>query len=119
MKAPEPQGYLTEEGRRIYFEVCKILDSVGGLEEVDTYGLSMLSDSLDQYQLACEQVKIHGPIQIYKTGAQAPSAWSTVKKEAWTAFYKLSEKYGLSTKDRQLIMKYKAKRKETDAIDEL
>jgi hypothetical protein len=34
-------------------------------------------------------------------------------------FLKYSEKYGLSPKDRQLILKFKTKKRELDAIDEL
>ena len=119
MKAPAPQGYLTKEGKQIYEEICKLLDKYGTIEEVDSFGLSMLADSLDSYQVAAKEVNENGPVQVYKTGATAPSAWMNVKKQSYEAFLKLSQRFGLSPKDRELMLKFKVKKKEEDALDEI
>ena len=116
---PEPQHYLSDEAIQIYQEVGKLLEGVGALEEIDSYGLSMLADSLCQFKRAAQVVNERGPVQVYKTDAEGVSAWFTVKKDAYTMFLKYSEKYGLSPKDRQLILKFKAKKKQTDALDDL
>ena len=116
---PEPQDYLSDEAIQIYQEVGKLLEGVDALEDIDSYGLSMLADSLCQFKIAAQVINERGPVQIYKTDAEGVSAWFTVKKDAYGTFLKYSEKYGLSPKDRQLILKFKTKKKSTDALDDL
>lgn len=119
MKAPKPQEYLTKEGKQVYKELTRILEAYDALEEIDSYGLSILADALDTYQVASEKVKELGHVQTYKTGATAPSAWMNVKKQSYEMFLKLSAKYGLSNKDRETMLKFKAKKDEGDKLDDI
>ena len=119
MKTPKPQGYLNERAKEIYMDIAIILEKYDAVEDQDSYGLSMLADCLATYELAAIECNKHGPVQVYKTDAEGVSAWWTVKKGSWDAFLKLSQRYGLSVKDRELIMKFKAKRDEGDALDDL
>lgn len=119
MKAPEPQGYLSEEGRDIYFEIVRHLDDADALMGVDTYGLSMAAHWLDLFHKNAERSKANDGVQVYQTGAEGISASLTVMSKAAMLFDKLSAKFGLSNKDRELMKQFKVKKKETDAIDKL
>ena len=119
MKTPEPQGYLNDEGRAIYFEICKLLGDYEALEEIDSYGLSQAAMWLWLFHEASEIVNKRGPVQVYKTDAEGISAYLTVMKTASAMFKDLSAKYGLSNKDRELMLKFKAKKDEGDALDDL
>ena len=119
MKLPEPQGYLSKEGKEYYKEICEHLEGVDALERVDSYGLSMIAHWLWLNDRASEAVKENGGVQVYSTGAEGVSAHLTVMKTAVMMWDKLAPKFGLSVKDRELIQKFKSKRKETDALDEL
>ena len=119
MKTPEPQGYLTKEGELIYNEMCRLLSDYDALEEIDSFGLSQAAHWLWLFSSAAEKVKENGGIQVYKTDAEGVSAALTVMKTASAMFKDLSAKYGLSVKDRELIIKFKAKRDEGDALDDL
>ena len=119
MKAPAPQGYLTKEGRQIYNRICELLDQHSALEEVDSYGLSMAAHWLWLFNEAGEKVKENGGVQEYKTGATGVSAHLTVMKTASAMFKDLSAKFGLSNKDRELMLKFKAKKDEGDEIDDI
>ena len=119
MKAPEPQGYLTDEGVQIYTEMCSLLMSYNALEEIDSFGLSQAAMWLWLFQESAETVKAKGAVQVYKTGAEGVSAHMTVMKTASTMFKDLSAKFGLSNKDRELMLKFKAKKDEDDALTNL
>lgn len=119
MEAPEPQGYLTESGVEIYWEIVKHLEAVDALDRIDSFGLSIMADALETYQLACEKVKELGHVQTYKTGATAPSAWMNVKKQSYEMFLKLSPKFGLTIKDREALVRFKGRKKTTNALDEI
>ena len=116
---PEPQSYLSESGVEIFHEICKHLEDADALMDVDSYGISMMAHWLDLYLVNAEKTKINGGVQVYKTGAEGVSASLTVMKTAHTAFKDLSSKFGLSNKDRELMMKFKVKRRETDDMDKL
>jgi len=119
MKTPEPQKYLSPQGREIYFEICRLLKSVDGIEEIDSFGLSMMAHWLDLFHLAADHTREKGAVQVYKTGAEGISAHVTVMKTAASVFKDLSGKFGLSTKDRELILKFRGSKKDKDALDEL
>jgi len=119
MKAPEPQGYLTEGAREIYWKICELLEGVDGIEEVDSYGLSMMAHWLYLNEGASEKSAKDGGVQITPNGYTQVTGHVTIMKTATVVFKELSAKFGLSPKDRELILKFKSKRKETDALDEL
>ncbi len=119
MKTPAPQGYLTKEGKSIYTEMCRLLSQYDALEEIDSFGLSQAAHWLWLFHNAAEKVKENGGVQTYKTDAEGVSAHFTVMKTASSMFKDLSAKYGLSVKDRELILKFKAKKDEGDALDDV
>ena len=51
--------------------------------------------------------------------AEGVSAHLTVMKTASAMFKDLSAKYGLSNKDRELMLKFKAKKAEGDKLDDI
>ena len=119
MKQPKPQGYLTKEGKSIYNEMCRLLSDYDALEEIDSFGLSQAAHWLWLFQNASDKCKKNGGVQVYPTGAEGVSAHFTVMKTASAMFKDLSAKYGLSVKDRELILKFKSKKDEGDLIDDL
>jgi len=119
MKTPKPQEYLNEEGREIYENMCRLLDSVGALEEIDSYGLSMAAHWLWIFHYNANAVKKTGGIQITSTGYSQCTAEITNMDKASGRFEKLSAKYGLSNKDRELMLKFRGSKKDKDALDEL
>ena len=119
MKAPKAQKYLTKEGEDIYKEMCQLLEDHNAIEEIDSYGLSMAAHWLWLYHKAALQTQENGGVQVYKTGAEGVSAHLTVMKTASAMFKDLSAKFGLSNKDRELMLKFKAKKAEGDKLDDI
>jgi hypothetical protein len=54
---PSPQSYLTPSGREIYFELCQHLYENDGFRHIDTFGLSMLAQALEDYAEATAKVQ--------------------------------------------------------------
>ena len=119
MSVPKPQKYLSKEGKEYYHAICSHLKDVDALMEVDSYGLSMMAHWLWLNERASQAVKKNGGVQVYATGAEGVSAHLTVMKTAIGVWKELAPKFGLSVKDRELIQKFKTKREETDALDDL
>lgn len=102
---PEPQEYLTPVGREIYYELCLHLFENDGFRRIDTFGLSMLAQGLEDYAEATRNVNEHGKVQTFKNGTQNVSAWYTVQRDSQAQVLRLSQKYGLSVFDRGTIGK--------------
>lgn len=119
MNYPEPQGYLNKEARAIYHEICKHLESVDALEEVDSYGLSMMAFDLWVFHEAAEAVKQNGYKQVTQTGYSQITPDFTAMKECKASFLRYSIKFGLSPSDREKMLKFKGHKKVEDALDEL
>ena len=115
MKLPEPQAYLSKDAKKIYLEICEHLDSVDALESVDSHGLSMAAHYLHLFRKYADAE----PIQTFPNKTQQVSPAFTIMKDAREAFVKLSVKFGLSAKDRDLMLKFKKRKIEKDALDEL
>jgi len=119
MKAPEPQGYLNEDGVIIYTEICRLLMSYNALEEIDSYGLSMAAHWLWLFHTSADAVSENGGRQITGNGYSQVTAEITIMDKATARFEKLSAKFGLSNKDRELMMKFKVKKEEKDDLDNI
>ena len=117
MKVPEPQSYLNKEARIIYNELGKFLDGYDAIEVVDSYGLSQCAFWLWLYHDAADAVKENGGRQVTANGYSQVTAEITIMDKASARFEKLSAKYGLSPKDRELMLKFKVKKEEADALD--
>lgn len=103
----------------IYDQMVKLLSDYEALEEIDSYGLSMAAHWLWLFNEAGERVKENAGVQVYQTGAEGVSASLTVMKTASAMFKDLSGKFGLSNKDRELMLKFKARKDEGDALDDI
>ena len=119
MKVPEPQGYLNADGVVIYNRICELLMSYNALEEIDSYGLSQAAHWLWMFHHSANAVRDSGGIQMTKNGYSQVTAEVTIMDKASARFEKLSAKYGLSNKDRELMLKFKAKKQELDEIDDI
>ena len=117
MKYPKPQDYLNKEANTIYKELCKHLDSVDALEDVDTYSLSQAAFWLWLFHDSAEAVKENGGRQITSNGYSQVTAEITIMDKASARFEKLSGKLGLSPKDRELMLKFKGHKVVEDAFD--
>jgi len=117
MKVPEPQDYLAKGAIEIYEKIAAHIEGVDGLQNVDSFAISMTADCLYQFKLACEKVNEIGNVQEFKNGTNNINAWFTVKKECLDKFLKYSAKLGMTIKDRNQIEKFKATVRETDALD--
>ena len=115
MKTPKPQSYLTKEGKAIYSKLCELLNEYDAIEEIDSFGLSMAAHYLYLFQEHAGE----NPIQTFANKTQQVSPSHTVMKDAREGFIKLSAKYGLSNKDRELMLKFKVKKDEGDALDDI
>lgn len=119
MKLPKPQGYLNKTAKIYYELICSHLDTADALEDIDSFGLSQMAFYLDLFHQAADHVNTDGPVQIFPSGAQNITGWFSVLKECDERFVKLSPKFGLSPKDRELMKQFKVRKKETDKLDEL
>lgn len=116
---PEPQAYLNESARKIYFEIGSLLEKVGALEDVDSFGLSIMAMDLYLFREAAESVSSEGAVQITPNGYSQITGHFTVMEKCKTSFLKYSEKFGLSPKDRDRMLKFKKQPKQEDQIDKL
>jgi phage terminase small subunit len=119
MKTPEPQGYLNDDGKVIYFKLCELLEKYDAIETIDSFGLSQAAHWLWLFHDSAEAVGENGGKQITANGYSQVTAEITIMDKASARFEKLSAKYGLSPKDRELMLKFKVKKEEKDEIDEL
>jgi P27 family predicted phage terminase small subunit len=116
-KYPKPESYLDAKGKKYYSEICKHLDSVDYLSEIDSFGLSMMAQYLSMYHDAAVRVGEDGAIQVYKNGTTNVSGAFSVMKECMSQFLKYSEKFGMSPKDRERMLKFKNMKTEEDGFD--
>ena len=115
----QPEPYLSDSGLEYFEAIRSHLEQADALMDVDTYGVSMMAHWLDLYHTNAAKTNENGGVQVYQTGAEGISASLTVMAKAHAAFKDLSGKFGLSPKDRELMMNFKVKRKETDDLDKL
>jgi P27 family predicted phage terminase small subunit len=119
MKAPKAQKYLNKEEAKIYDDICKHLEDHNALEDVDSYGLSMAAAWLWLFHEAHDKISERGATQLSPKGYNQITGELTVMKTASTMFKDLSAKFGLSNKDRELMLKFKAKKAEGDKLDDI
>ena len=119
MKTPAPQGYLNKEAKVIYAKLAEFLDGFDAVESADSYGLSQAAFWLWLYHDAADAVKENGGRQITANGYSQVTAEITIMDKASARFEKLSAKYGLSPKDRELMLKFKVKKEEKDKLDDI
>ena len=119
MKVPAPQEYLNKESKQIYNEIAKFLEGYEAIDSPDSFGLSQAAFWLWLYHDNANAVKENGGRQITANGYSQVTAEITIMDKASARFEKLSAKYGLSPKDRELMLKFKVKKEEGDALDEI
>lgn len=110
---------FTDRAREIYDEIYSFIESYEAIEEIDHYVVAMMAQTLDIHFTASEKIRGEDAVQVYKTGAEATSAWFQVFDKTIDKFQKLSVKLGMTPKDREAMEKFKAKKDEGDALDDL
>lgn len=119
MKKVEPQLYLTKAGKEIFYKMVDLLGKYGALEEIDSFGLSMAAHWLWLFHENANAVKENAGAQVTKNGYSQVTAEITIMKTASAVFKDLSAKFGLSNKDREVMMKFKTTPDEPDRLDKL
>ena len=119
MEAPAPQGYLNKIAKQYYYLICAHLDTANAIESIDSFGISQMAFYLDLFHQAALHVDKEGPVQVFPTGATNVTGWFSVLKECDERFIKLSAKFGMSAKDRELMKQFNIRKRETDSLDEL
>ena len=115
MNIPEPQKYLTKEGKEIYFKMCELLEDHSALEDIDSFGLSMAAHYLYLFHKYADGELI----QTFPNKTRQVSPEHTIMKDAREGFIKLCAQYGLSNKAREMMLKFKSKKDEGDALDDI
>ena len=115
----KPQEYLNKEARIIFNELCKHLQAVDALEQIDSFGLSIMAMDLWMFHEAADKVMVDGPVQITKSNYSQITGYFTVMDKCKVSFLKYSQKFGLSPKDRETMLKFKGHKKDNDAMDDL
>ena len=116
---PEPTGALNDDAMGIYRNICEHLSVAGGLMKADAYILTDLARWIDLADRAWAEVDKNRGVQVYSTGSEGVSAFYTVAKNASDILIKLATKFGLSTKDRELMAQFKNKGREKDDLDDI
>jgi P27 family predicted phage terminase small subunit len=120
MKQIKPEPYLSDAAKKHFTRIVNHLDSVDALSGIDSYGLSMMSQYLQMYHEASEEVESTGSWQVFKNGASNVSGAFSVMEKCMTQFLKFSEKFGLSPKDRERMLKFQNKKsEEIDPLQQL
>ena len=114
----KPEPYLGTEAKKHFKRICEHLNNVDALMEVDSYGLSMMSQYLKMYHDAVVEVEKTGSWQVFKNGASNVSGAFSVMEKCMGQFLKYSEKFGLSEIDRQKMLKFRDGKK-SDSFDEI
>ena len=110
---------LKQLAKQYYDLIKRHIERVDALMEVDDLGLWIMANDLALYISSIEAIRKEGPVQISPNGHSQITGHFTVIKECKASFLKFSDKFGLSPKDREKILKFKKPLQEADALDEL
>jgi P27 family predicted phage terminase small subunit len=110
---------LKKDAARYYDIIKKHLNNVDALEDVDEFGLTMMANDLALYYNARSECEDNGGVQTTPNGYTAITGYFTVMEKCKANFLKFSEKFGLSPKDRERMLKFKEQKNRTDKFDEI
>jgi P27 family predicted phage terminase small subunit len=116
----KPEKYLNKEALIYFKRIEKHLKDVDALEDIDSMGISMMAMDLYMYHNAAEKCAVDGGVQITANGYSQVTGYLTVMEKCKASFLKFSEKYGLSPKDREKMLKFiNARSAEKDPLQKL
>jgi len=97
---PKPMnGILSKEERKHYYRIAKILDKMGIMTEADVIILEILAQALQQYYVACEEVKSQPLVIEYKgkngNRIKTKNPWINIMNEERKTVISLLSKFGL------------------------
>jgi phage terminase small subunit len=105
LEVPKPPVYLTDEAKKQYLKMGKILAKNKRLKEMYLPALELYAESMAQFQFAVSEIRKKnkektgsGYIQKFKTGAQNISVEVTLKKSAADDLLKCFKIFGLDPK---------------------
>lgn len=110
---------LNKGSKVFYDQIRKHLSDADALADIDEIGLVMMSNDLAMYHNAWDKCDTDGGVQITKTGYSQITGYFTVMEKCKASFLKFSEKFGLSPKDRERMLKFKKPMVEKDDLDNL
>ena len=99
--------------------IIKHLKDADALADIDDFGISMMANDLAMYYNAKDECQADGGVQITANGYTQITGYFTVMEKCKASFLKFSEKFGLSPKDRERMLKFKVPMQEKDELDEL
>ncbi len=92
------QEYLSKKGIIIFNEIATHLERAG-IEEVDSYKLSMLADAFDDYSEFTKKIKKDGVVNKH----DQISGMVTARDKALQSVIKLSPSFGIDISSREKI----------------
>lgn len=113
------EPYIQKAQKRYFDMIVENLEGIDALRDVDTLGISMMAFDLWMYYEAASSVQEKGWVQTTQSGYSQITADITVMEKCKASFLKFSEKFGLSPKDRERMLKFKNPPNKKDAFDEL
>lgn len=119
MKKLKPEAYIDKESKLHFDRICVHLENADALNEIDSYGLSIMAQYLKMYHEAANAVNESGTWQVFANGASNVSGAFSVMEKCAAQFLKFSEKFGLSEKDREKMLKFNIAPRETDDLDDI
>lgn len=114
------QDYLSETGVKIFNTIVKYLKAKGVTDNINTFELSMLSNSLDLYARAANEVTEVGYDQDNKrSGGKVMTPAYAIMKNEYANILKHSPKFGLNPTDMVKLTNSIPKPKEESLLDSL
>lgn len=105
IKVPKPPVYLTEEAKKHFSAMGKILAKNERLKETYLNALEIYAEAMAQFEFSLREIKRKnkqsygdGYIQTFKTGAQNISVELTLKNNAEDTLLKCFKLFGLDPK---------------------
>jgi P27 family predicted phage terminase small subunit len=100
----KPMAYLTKEGEAIFKKIFKFIKEKNLQDDIDSFSLSMLANSLDLYHRAATAIKENGYSQRTQSGYSQTTADYTVLQKELANILQLSRKFGLTPYDRAKLL---------------
>ena len=110
----KPEPYLNDEAKKYFARIVKHLEAVDAIEDIDSFGLSIMSMDLALFHNAASKCIDDGGVQVTPNGYTQVTGYMTVMDKCKSSFLKYSEKFGMSPKDREKMLKFSAPKDDGD-----
>jgi len=110
---PEPQGYLNEYGKELYYQIANWCKQKGIFESIDVFNLSRLAGVIDLHSKIAKIIADdpNNGIVKYKNGSNISGEFIALKTLA-NQIASLSKSYGLDQITRERIIAFVNKKEE-------